>query len=138
MHVHEWQAYVVTGREGMFASFDDIRFYDPARPGVLFLLTGLNSGPEPFVVELHSSTPPLLPDDYELAGEGLLDVKELPVAILEWGGQAYHPLDGIGLGIYHVRYSSRGRNDAYEQDCRLSGDPVVSDYRLDFWPVGGS
>jgi len=105
------QAYVDSGGDGpplmetAFAGHGN-GLCGAAAPGRLFLIVGREWGPVGFTVEVHDETPPF--GDWE----DIVEVSFVPatadVRLVEWGGAAVHPLDGLQPGDSRVRYCARG------------------------------
>lgn len=104
-----------------------------ARPGMLFLITGLHTGSVGFTVELHDGPPPL-DDAWEEVVEASFTPRSAKVALVEWAGQDAWDLN-LEQTCYRVRYCAAGMDAAREADTRLEDEPELDRYLLQFWPA---
>lgn len=85
-----------------------------------------------FRVELHDE-PPV----YDEAWEEVVEVSFTPastdLALVEWGGQGWHPLTGLEPIGYRVRYCAIGMEEARRADTNPD-EKVVDRYLLQLWP----
>ncbi|MFJ5223925.1 hypothetical protein [Streptomyces sp. NPDC088400] len=137
VHVHYGQIYVESdpdsGIPGLSEAFagQSGGLCGAAVPGVLWLITGLHTGNVGFVVEVHDEEPPLDP-----VWEDVVEVSFRPVSertsLVQWAGEAAWDLD-LARTDYRVRYCARGMDKGRERDTRVSGEPQVDSYLLQFW-----
>lgn len=104
-----------------------------ASPGFLFLITGLQTGPVGFTVELHDEEPSI-DDLWEDVVEASFRPESETVAVVEWGGE---PVVSMVFGVrdFRVRYSASGMDLARSGPSRFRGDPILDRYLLQFWPA---
>ncbi|MFG2131910.1 hypothetical protein ACGFNV_29420 [Streptomyces sp. NPDC048751] len=104
-----------------------------AVPGAMWLHTGLHTGDVGFTVEVHDQAPPL-----DEGWEDVVEVSFRPVsdssALVQWAGEASWDL-GLEETDYRVRYCARGMDEANREDTRLSEEPRIDCYLLQFWPA---
>ncbi|HEX2133862.1 MAG TPA: hypothetical protein VHH15_20140, partial [Actinophytocola sp.] len=136
VRVHYGQLYVTSGpdvpelREALGGQRNGL--CGAGRPGALFLVTGLHTGRVGFTVELHEQAPPV-----DESWEEVVEVSFRPIdrpALECWGGEGHWPLD-LAATDYRVRYSGTRLDQAHAQDTRLTGEPEVDRYLLQFWPA---
>ncbi|MCT2583066.1 hypothetical protein [Actinophytocola gossypii] len=137
VRVHYSQIYVTSGhgdvpdlREALGGQRNGL--CGAARPGALYLVTGLHTGTVGFAAELHEQAPPV-----DESWEDVVEVSFRPIAppaLVGWGGEGRWPLD-LAATDYRVRYSGTGMDQARAQDTRLQGEPEVDRYLLQFWPA---
>jgi hypothetical protein len=134
INVHYGQAYFEAGAhfEGnLVDSFVGQRngIIGAARPGMLYLITGLHTGAVGLAIYLNEREPELDPIFDEVV-EVSLEVSA-PAMLMEWGAD-----DGTSLalpqGDYRVRYQARDMQAGNEQD---TSEYPIDTYRLDLWPA---
>ncbi|BFO18615.1 hypothetical protein SHKM778_50030 [Streptomyces sp. KM77-8] len=139
VHVHYGQIYVESDPDdvgpGLAEAFagQGAGLCGAAVPGALWLSTGLHTGNVGFTVEVHAQAPPLDP-----AWEDAVEVSFRPVSadssLVQWAGEAAWPLD-LEETDYRVRYCATGMDAGHREDTRLSEEPRLDDYLLQFWPA---
>ncbi|MFJ3966109.1 hypothetical protein [Streptomyces sp. NPDC090036] len=101
-----------------------------AVPGVLWLTTGLHTGRVGFTVEVHDEAPPLDP-----FWEDVVEVSFRPLSertsLVQWAGEAAWDLS-LARTDYRVRYCARGMDEGWQLDTRVSEEPPVDSYLLQF------
>jgi hypothetical protein len=137
LQVHYGQAYVESA-DGQPIELDDCfrgqvnGLCGAASPGMLFLLTGLHTGPVSFTLDVLDTSPAL--DD---AWEDIVEVSFMPttpsVVVTEWGGQQLCSIP-LAQTTYRVRYCAREMDRGKEVDTLVDEDPVDV-YALIFWPA---
>ena len=142
--VHYGQIYVRSGDD--FAELEECftaqanGLCGAAKPGHLFMITGLHTGHVGFTAELHDAPPPV--DD---SWQEVVEVSFRPdgeAGLDCWGGERYWPLD-LTDASYRVRYCATGMDEARELDTRVIEDEdpedgedlAVDHYLLQFWPA---
>ncbi|KUN09565.1 hypothetical protein AQI95_04400 [Streptomyces yokosukanensis] len=139
VHVHYGQMYVESDPDSygpdLAESFagQSSGLCGAAIPGTLWLSTGLHTGDVGFVAEVHDEAPPLDP-----SWEDVVEVSFRPAsdgtALVLWGGEGSWDL-GLDETDYRVRYCAKGMDAAQEADTRLTGEPRLDRYLLQFWPA---
>ncbi|WP_327075279.1 hypothetical protein OG196_42380 [Kitasatospora purpeofusca] len=139
VHVHYGQIYVESDPDGFgpglaeaFAG-QDSGLCGAAVPGALWLTTGLHTGSVGFTVEVHDQAPPLDP-----AWEDVVEVSFRPAShrstLVQWAGEAAWDLD-LEERDHRVRYCAHGMDEGRRRDTRLSAEPQLDRYLLQFWPA---
>jgi hypothetical protein len=103
-----------------------------AKPGILFLITGLHSGQVGFTVELHDAPPPADQTWQEIVEASFRPIGQ--AALAGWGGMGRWPLR-LAETSYRVRYCATGMDEANELNFRPEEDPEGDRYLLQFWPA---
>ncbi|MFF1452124.1 hypothetical protein ACFVYF_28890 [Streptomyces sp. NPDC058274] len=139
VHVHYGQIYVESDPDsfgpGLAEAFAGQRagLCGAATPGALWLTTGLHTGNVGFTIEVHDRAPSL-----DVVWEDVVEVSFRPVSavssLVEWAGEDSWEL-GLERTDYRVRYCARGMDAARAEDTRLSGEPQLDCYLLQFWPA---
>lgn len=136
VHVDYGQFYVICGEDDDIDVESAFRgqvngLCGAARPGSLFLVTGLRNGPVEITVERHP-TAPTVDDSWEEVVEVSFTAVSNEVAVREWDGERYDL--ALPAGDYRVRYCARGMQQGWDLETVYDDRPVDS-YLLQFWPA---
>lgn len=140
LHTHYGQAYVLSGDgDGIDAMDESFRgqqngLLGAAKPGTLFLMTGLHTGIVQFQVRVLAAPP--VEDDR--AWEECVEASCTPrhdVRLIDWDGTTVCAIP-LEERPYRVRYRARGMDAASEADTVLADEEPVDAYELSFWPAG--
>ncbi|MFJ3554002.1 hypothetical protein [Streptomyces sp. NPDC090114] len=139
VHVHYGQIHVESDPDGFGPGLAEAfagqgaGLCGAAVPGALWLSTGLHTGNVGFTVEVHDQAPPLDP-----SWEEAVEVSFRPLSddssLVQWAGEAAWPLD-LEETDYRVRYCAKGMEAGHREDTRLSEEPPLDEYLLQFWPA---
>lgn len=103
-----------------------------AAPEVLFLVTGLHTGPVGLTVNLSTVSP-----DLDQSWEEIVEVSVLvphgAITLVEWSAEHGERMT-LPPGEYRVRCSASAMQAANELDTNVTEQPVDR-YRLDLWPA---
>ncbi|WP_030226755.1 hypothetical protein [Streptomyces sp. NRRL WC-3626] len=139
VHVHYGQIYVESDPDGFGPGLAEAfagqgaGLCGAAVPGALWLTTGLHTGDVGFTVEVHDQAPP--PDPaWEDAVEASFRPLSASSSLVQWAGEAAWPL-GLEETDYRVRYCAKGMDAGHREDTRLSEEPRLDEYLLQFWPA---
>ena len=139
LNVHYGQAYVVSGEAGDTGEMDAYfrgqsnGLLGAARPGELFLITGLHTGSVRLRVEV-AEAPPAEDPSWEESVEATFTPGEGEVLVIDWDGNLVCELP-LEPTSYRVRYEARAMDAGHEQDTILEGEEPIDAYRLSFWPA---
>ena len=139
LEVHYGQAYVFSGEADETGDMDayfrgqSSGLLGAARPGMLFLTTGLHTGRVDFAVELAEAEPPL-DESWEECVEASFVPSSEDVQIVDWNGTLVVELP-LSVKHYRVRYAGRAMDAGHEADTIPEGEDAIDAYRLSFWPA---
>jgi hypothetical protein len=139
LHVHYGQAYAFSGSTGDTGEMDSCfrgqsnGLLGAARPGMLFLITGLHTGYVKFKVEIAVDEPPV-DESWEECVEASFTPSSHDTRLINWDGDLVCELP-LSSPPYRVRYEGIGMDAGREADTILQGADPVDSYRLSFWPA---
>ncbi|WP_209446622.1 hypothetical protein [Streptomyces palmae] len=139
VHVHYGQIYVESDPDGfgpdLAESFagQSSGLCGAAISGALWLTTGVHTGNVGFTVEVHDQAPPLAPEWEDVVEVSFRPVSDTSV-LVQWAHEDSWELD-LAETDYRVRYCARGMDRARQKDTRLSDEPRLDSYLLQFWPA---
>jgi hypothetical protein len=137
--VHYGQAYVFSGGAGdtgdMPACFrgQSNGLLGAARPGLLFLLTGLHTGEVDFSVNVVDEEP-FMDESWEECVEASFEPAVADSRLVDWDGRTVCALP-LSVRDYRVRYTARAMDAGHEADTILGREDPVDAYSLSFWPA---
>lgn len=137
VEVHYGQAYIEL--DGPFGGDMDASFVGQSNgligvsaAAILFLITGLHTGPVGLTINLHDAAPEL-DESWEEIVEVPFHVSNGDITLVEWGAD-----QGVRMvvpsGDYRARYHGNAMEAASDLDTNTEEDPV-DHYRLDLWPA---
>jgi hypothetical protein len=137
VEVNYGQAYIEvdgTFNGDMAASFTGQRngLLGAVSPEILFLVTGLHTGPVGLTVTLHETEPAI-----DQAAEDIVEASFMAphgqITLIEWAADTGVPLP-LPPGTYRARYSGTAMQAANDLDTNI-GDTPIDRYTIDLWPA---
>lgn len=101
-------------------------------PAVLFLITGLHTGPVGLTINLFESEPET-DVGWEEIVEVSIGVPHGEVTLMEWAADQGIPMAMPG-GDYRARYSGQAMQHGNDINTNIEATPI-DHYRLDLWPA---
>jgi hypothetical protein len=99
-------------------------------PAILFLMTGLHTGPVGLTIHLFD-TDPGADENWEEIVEVSFQAPNGEITLMEWAADQGAAI-ALPSGAYRARYSGRAMQAANDLDTNIEDDPV-DHYRLDLW-----